>query len=286
MPPTHFAPDQSEVLLRVIEGAPQVCRRHQFFVWTQGDFQRWLPHKLSVCGTYDRDQRDVVFDLFNSIPLPADVLQGLRTARSDIMDAALVTWRRARGQASLMSLSQHGLNDPVSQSLIQLGYDQFLLHGLTRPGRPDELESFFLFTQPQASTPGEGHHGEGHYGEGDLQALEMLLPCLHMAYQRVCVTERQMMAGRSVGMLGSSGGGQVRAAPITEREREILLWVRDGLSNQQISEKLGISALTVKNHVQKILRKLGAANRAQAVAKAMTMNALGAAHMQFGESHH
>jgi len=59
---------------------------------------------------------------------------------------------------------------------------------------------------------------------------------------------------------------------ITSREREILQWVRDGLSNQQISEKLGISALTVKNHVQKILRKLGAANRAQAVAKAMTMN--------------
>jgi DNA-binding CsgD family transcriptional regulator len=64
---------------------------------------------------------------------------------------------------------------------------------------------------------------------------------------------------------------------ITEREREILVWVRDGLSNQQISEKLGISALTVKNHIQKILRKLGAANRAQAVAMAMTMNALNAA---------
>jgi DNA-binding NarL/FixJ family response regulator len=62
---------------------------------------------------------------------------------------------------------------------------------------------------------------------------------------------------------------------VTEREREILMWVRDGMSNQQISEKLGISALTVKNHVQKILRKLGAANRAQAVGKAMNMNLLG-----------
>ena len=65
------------------------------------------------------------------------------------------------------------------------------------------------------------------------------------------------------------------ATPITLREREILMWVRDGLSNHAIGAKLGISALTVKNHVQKILRKLGASNRAQAVAIAMSINAWG-----------
>ncbi len=74
-----------------------------------------------------------------------------------------------------------------------------------------------------------------------------------------------------------------RLTPLTDREREILLWVRGGLSNQQIGEKLGISALTVKNHVQKILRKLGAANRAQAVAVAMTMNAFGSRHDGAGD---
>ena len=271
---TTFAPDQSEVLLRVVEAAPEVCRRHQFFVWTQGDFQRWLPHKLSLCGSYDREQRDVVFDLFNSMPVPESVLQGLRDRRSMLMDAALQCWRRARGKACVLDLQQLPRHDPLVQGLIDLGYSHFALHGLTRPGRPDELESFFLFAQPDLP-----------YGQPAQQALDMLLPCVHLAYQRVCVTERQMVQGRS-GQASVTASGQVRSSPITEREREILLWVRDGLSNQQISEKLGISALTVKNHVQKILRKLGAANRAQAVAKAMTMNALGAAQLQFGESHH
>jgi DNA-binding CsgD family transcriptional regulator len=51
------------------------------------------------------------------------------------------------------------------------------------------------------------------------------------------------------------------------------------MSNQQIGVKLGISALTVKNHVQKILRKLGASNRAQAVAIAMTQDMLGASDL-------
>ena len=151
-------------------------------------------------------------------------------------------------------------------------FRSFVVHGLTRPGRPDEVESIFLFGQPML--PSDDH---------SRQALDMLLPCVHLAYQRVCVTERQMVMGRSMSSILMPGQGQPRATPITEREREILLWVRDGLSNQQISEKLGISALTVKNHVQKILRKLGAANRAQAVAKAMTMNALSAMPHPMGE---
>lgn len=271
MTPTSIAPDQSEVLLRVIEAAPQVCRRHQFFVWTQGDFQRWLPHKISICGSYDREQRDVVFDIFNSIPLPDHVMQGLKSMRSEVVQAALQVWRKGRSQATLVSLQRDVMPQPLTMALLEQGYDQIMVHGLTRPGRPDELESFFMFAQPRSA-----------YGEAHTQALDMLLPCVHMAYQRVCVTERQMVMGRSPSIL-MPGQTMSRAAPITEREREILLWVRDGLSNQQISEKLGISALTVKNHVQKILRKLGAANRAQAVAKAMTMNALSAMPHPMGE---
>jgi DNA-binding NarL/FixJ family response regulator len=47
--------------------------------------------------------------------------------------------------------------------------------------------------------------------------------------------------------------------------------VQEGKSNQDIGEILNISPLTVKNHVQKILRKLNVRNRAQAVSKATAM---------------
>lgn len=260
----HIAPEQSECLLRIIEAAPQVRRRHQFFMWSQGDLQRWLPHKVSVCGAYDREQRDVVFDIFNSIPVPPDVIEELKDARSEIMSAALQNWKRTRQQSCRLDLNELASEHPVWSTLMDLGFEQLLVHGVTRPGRPDEIESFFLFAQPRT-----------HYSDDAVAALDMLLPCVHLTYQRVCVTERQMVPVRAPTMHQVLSTPYQRITPITEREREILLWVRDGLSNQQISEKLGISALTVKNHVQKILRKLGAANRAQAVAKAMTMNAFG-----------
>lgn len=53
---------------------------------------------------------------------------------------------------------------------------------------------------------------------------------------------------------------------LTEREREILALLADGLSNRAAAERLGIAERTVKFHVGEILARLGATNRAQAVA--------------------
>ena len=56
---------------------------------------------------------------------------------------------------------------------------------------------------------------------------------------------------------------------LTEREREVLRLLVEGLSNQEIGDRLVISHSTVKNHVSNILSKLNAANRAEAVALAL-----------------
>ena len=52
---------------------------------------------------------------------------------------------------------------------------------------------------------------------------------------------------------------------LTEREREVLAWLAQGLSNRKIAEKLTLSPATVKTHVSNILAKLNAGSRAEAV---------------------
>ena len=56
---------------------------------------------------------------------------------------------------------------------------------------------------------------------------------------------------------------------LTDRELEVLALLAEGLSNAEIGQKLTISTSTAKHHVRAILSKLGAANRAEAVALAM-----------------
>ncbi len=69
----------------------------------------------------------------------------------------------------------------------------------------------------------------------------------------------------------SQGSGRTELKPgtsieLTAREREILALIGQGLSNQQIAERLTIEVGTVKNHVHRILQKLNVADRQTAAA--------------------
>ena len=59
------------------------------------------------------------------------------------------------------------------------------------------------------------------------------------------------------------------AEPLTPREREVLALVAEGLPNKAIAGELGISDQTVKFHVASLTGKLGAANRTEAVRRAV-----------------
>jgi DNA-binding NarL/FixJ family response regulator len=56
-----------------------------------------------------------------------------------------------------------------------------------------------------------------------------------------------------------------RLDDLTEREREVLALIAEGLSNNDLARRLLLSPLTVKTHVSRILGKLAARDRAQLV---------------------
>jgi DNA-binding CsgD family transcriptional regulator len=94
---------------------------------------------------------------------------------------------------------------------------------------------------------------------------QLLAPALHAAWVRTQLQRRGDGAAPE-----KSAGHSV----LTVRELDILKWIYLGKSNFEIGAILKISPLTVKNHVQKILRKLNVVNRTQAIGKALELRIL------------
>lgn len=61
---------------------------------------------------------------------------------------------------------------------------------------------------------------------------------------------------------------------LTDRERQILAFMVDGLNNNEISVRMHLSASTVKFHVSAVLSKLGVTNRVEAVSLTLRRNLL------------
>ena len=115
---------------------------------------------------------------------------------------------------------------------------QGLTLGVKCPSQP--VGSIFSFS---------GRGIADHYRHAVL--LERLVPHLHQALLRLT-------------FLPSA------ANPLlSQREREVLLWIKEGKTNWEISRILRVSEQTVKFHVANILRKLDTSTRGQAVAVAL-----------------
>lgn len=251
---SHISAHQSQALLRLVEAAPEVQRLSQFFSWLQSHVQVLLPHGVMACGHYERSERRLHFDVLPCLVLQRPLLDALGDAGSPLLAACVNAWVQGDGHARVIDLARPRSN--AFALAADAGLSQLSCHGVARPGRLHELESFFVFAHAEA------------LDEDTLRyVLELLLPQLHAVFGRV----RGLVRSQSGKAEGGAEPPRIAGA-LTGRELQILAGVREGRSNLVIGETLNISALTVKNHVQKILRKLGAANRAQAVAIALAQN--------------
>lgn len=60
--------------------------------------------------------------------------------------------------------------------------------------------------------------------------------------------------------------GRTPAATLTARERQALVLLADGASTAEVAERLGVAHNTARNHVQRVLEKMGARSKLEAVA--------------------
>jgi DNA-binding NarL/FixJ family response regulator len=107
------------------------------------------------------------------------------------------------------------------------------------------------------------------YRDTSLEDLTRTLEAVSRGEQ-VCASRVSRELFRRLSRLGRSGRRQVQmeALCLTPRQMEVLRWTARGLGNQEIGERLKLSPYTVKNHMHKILERLGVRDRTEAVAYA------------------
>jgi DNA-binding NarL/FixJ family response regulator len=86
---------------------------------------------------------------------------------------------------------------------------------------------------------------------------------LHRGIQAAARGESPL-ASKAAHALISARTERKSSSILTDREREVLILVAQGLANKQIARRLGISEKTVKAHLTNVFQRIGVADRTQA----------------------
>lgn len=247
---------EEALLAGVVEVAQTVVRRHQLFLWARGALQSLVPHEILLCGYGDLRGRNYTVDKFAARPFPEEMYADLCDPGQGLLTLAHALWD-VRGHAPVRVHGREArLTGPeqLTQVLQRHALCNCVFHGVPQiNGSPS---AFFCFVNlPEPLT------------RRTTYLIELTVPSLYAAHLKVLYGELNRDTRRSTRITRPAAAPRVLAAPktITQRQVQILQWVQEGKSNREIAEVLKLSPLTVKNHVQNILKKLKVRNRAQAV---------------------
>ena len=248
--PAHLNDSEREALLLNLDVSLRVNSRPQLFSWVQGALQSLIPHEVLLCGLQEGRQAAMRVDTFSTAP--ADMARMGEFFQHDValVPHLIKLWEENRCLAVIAEADRAGTNGAgtLSRELTRLGVNQVLAHGTH--DSTGQMTSFFVF----ACRPGT-------LGAKQAYLANLAIPYLHHAWTRSLVSWP----------LERAGVKPVKTGLLTPREQQILQWIYHGKSNIEIGMILEISPLTVKNHVQKTLRKLNVLNRTQAVGKALAL---------------
>jgi transcriptional regulator EpsA len=246
-------PLELESLKLSMDASLRVHARHHFFTWTQGLLQDLVKHEALICALRNVEPMSFHVDSFSTSPLEPALFSDRFREDTSLVPHIIKAWEESSYRPVVC---QTGAASPFAQSslareLSRIGVDTVITHGTYDAfGKPASLFTFACRAQT--------------VGEKQLYCIELIVPFLHQAWVRTQIDRPAESAGAHPGGAGL----------LTAREQEILKWIHLGKSNIEIGTILEISPLTVKNHVQKILRKLNVQNRTQAVVKALTLRIL------------
>lgn len=245
--------EQRLVFMEVIEESLRLTQRTHLFNWLQRGVQYLIGHEVMLFGVRTSDSEIYDYEYFTSSRYFGES-QFNQVIKKDegVVRQALNVWHKngmpifVTNQMKPGDFNNYTVIGAEPEELLASELKNFVVHGFG--DSRTRISTIVAFGR--LSSPVSVHTA---------YLLELIMPHLHCALIKVTSNR-----GGAAMVMNSTQ----LSKKITKREFEILQWLHMGKTNWEISSILDISPLTVKNHVQNILRKLDVENRGQAAVKA------------------
>lgn len=259
----HIDVDELGPLLKLVQQSHCIRRHYELFNWLQDDIQHFLPHGILIAAWGDLSTNAFCYDIVSP-------LAGVRTDEFDeipvrsFLLSLFSRWQEAQYQPFALKaksgFAPKEIINPVTRKAMQ-DMRSALVDGI-RDQRGRHHCMYVMMGPPELSNP------------RSREALRFLLPHIDITFRQINHLPDQYLEN------GATPAPQEKAAveeafpfsdttwhTLSDREKEIMNWIRNGKTNSEVGQILDISIFTVKNHLQRIFKKLNVSNRAQAVAK-------------------
>lgn len=199
----------------------------------------------------------------------ADLADAARAAGDEAAERKAVTHGEALLATAVDSM-KHG--QPVSGTLgpegkawwARLKAEESRLYGASDPQLWRETAEAFEYGEPFRTAWAWWRQAEALLNRGERQSASELLRAAADVADRLGAKPLRMAVSAVMGRSGLSGT-VATVSPLTPRESSVLELVARGLTNRQIGAQLYISEKTVSVHLSRVMAKLGAGSRTEAV---------------------
>jgi transcriptional regulator EpsA len=242
---------------RVISQAVRVRTHFDLLIWLQGEMQFYLPHDIMIAAWGDFQDGKLRFDVISP-------MAGVRTHSANVETLTPLVfqlyqrWTDFKKRPYAMKVGDNGffLEDtglPCLLGTALKGMRSAMVHGINdvRHG----VECLYVTFSIRED-----------YSRDDRATVGTILPYIDAALRQVSHLPDQPTTPAPLEVSALTSCLQP-GHNLSTREAEIMFWVAMGKTNPEMGCILNISEFTVKNHMQRVFKKLDVSNRAQAVSK-------------------
>jgi transcriptional regulator EpsA len=253
-------PTDSERFMQIVQAAGTVSSHYDLFLFLQSKVQYFIPHQVMLAAWGDFRCGEPKFDVVSALPgVRTEALAdcGIEHLLKNCFNRYVAGGRKPlRLDAQQIALEKLiSCNCALHESI--RGMRSITVFGVRN--ERDNQDSLYIAMHPVCTKRAQHTQHQEYFAF----LINAVLAQIDVAFRKVAALKRPCTTAAAV----ADERPALTLEQFSERELSVLQWLVHGKSNPEIAEKLNISAFTVKNHAQRIYKKLAVCNRTEAAEK-------------------